>query len=482
MRKNGLISMGQRSRQPSAPAGSACFRPAKWLAAILLSLVLNGPFTSAFAEPLPDELKQAQQAFQNGQYQSAMEILVALEATQAGVIEFDYLYGRTALELGDLNTAIAAFSRVLSLAPDLPGARLELARTYYSKGVVEHSRGSFEQARAEFKNVLDQNPPALIKTAITDYLVTIDKYLEVRHFEKQAFAEITAGYDTNVNNAPSTDHFAFFDIFSSSVRDIEVFEGSQRIESWYGSVKAGANITLPLFSRYFDLFGSMTVGANTIGNAHQFDNLFAHMQFGAHHYGDSNKKTFSLNFIDRDMDGRRYADEFYLNLEWAEKIDDYNMFTARMAGGDLNYEGEYWPRSVNGGRFGFEWTYLANDSNKSTYQLLILRGGDGMQRCDTFCNAPFKREIHGMRFAIGKNMGQQSRLYTSLLIENSEYSESFFTDSRDDARYELFVGIDSRINNKWQIRPELHMMYNDSTIPLYSYKRTTASISLRWSI
>lgn len=138
----------------------------KRICAILLIVVLNGPFASSFAQDSPPDLTEAQQAFNDGQYQQAMALLTPLEATQAGVVEFDYLYGRAALEAGDLNTAIAALSRVLALDPGFAGARLELARTYYSKGVKEHSRGSFEQARSEFDNVLEQKPPRHIKNPL----------------------------------------------------------------------------------------------------------------------------------------------------------------------------------------------------------------------------------------------------------------------------------------------------------------------------
>lgn len=304
--------------------------------------------------------------------------------------------------------------------------------------------------------------------------------MEVRHLNTHAFAELSGGFDTNINSGPSESYFSFYDIFSSQDRFVRLLESTQRTESWYAGVKAGGQVILPLFSRYFDVFASFRAGSNSVGSAHQFDTDTFAGEFGAHHYGDSNKKTFSMNFNNTDMNGRRYADEFYVKLEWAQKIDEANMLTGKLVGGDINYDDEYWPMSVNGGRFGLEWTHLTKSSGKTSYQLLALLGNDDYQRCDMQCKAFFRRDITGLRFAISTNLFSQSRLYSSLYMEYSDYNEWFFERKRRDRRYEIFLGMNTALSKSWTIRPEMQLIYNNSDVEIFSYKRAVGSVSLRW--
>ena len=428
-------------------------------------------------------LQQAEQVYKEGRYAEAVEILRPLEADHAGEVEYDYLLGRAALEAGELNLAIAALSRAITVDPSFAAARIQLARAYYNKGVIEHSRGAFEQARAEFANVLELDPPTPIRKSIQDYIEVIDKYLEVRHINTQVYVELAGGFDSNVQSSPSQSYFTFYEPFTTSTYTVKLDETTRRRESSLGSVRAGVQLTLPLFSRYFDVFAAARTSATTYPSAHELDQDTFAGQFGAHHYGDSNKKTFSINFNETSLDGRRYADEFYVNLEWAQRINEDNQLSLRLIGGDINYEDQQHVRSVAGGRIGIEWTHLPTSTNNRSEQILLLSGRDDAQRCDQNCNfnfAPFRRDILGLRLALGTDVFKQSRLYSSVYLESSDYDERFFTRERQDLRYELFMGMTTQLSEHWQLRPELHVIYNDSNIEIYAYKRSVATLNLRW--
>ena len=431
---------------------------------------------------LKENLANAEQAYNAGRYAEAVELLKPLELDYAGEVEFDYLLGRSALEARELNLAVAALSRAITVDPSFVAGRIQLARAYYNKGVLENSRGAFEQARAEFENVLEQDPPNHIKKSIEDYIDVIDKYLEVRHINSYMYVELATGFDSNIMNSSSARHFTFYDEFSATERTVKLNDSSRRTESPLGSARAGMQVILPLFSRYFDLFASAHAGATGYARAHELDNNSFAGQVGAHHYGNNNKKTFSLNFNEIAVNGQRYADEFYTELEWAQRLDQDSQLTLRLVGGDINYENPQYAKSVNGGRVGLEWTHLPASDNNRSEQLMFVKGRDNAQECNNNCNtnSRFRRDITGFRFGLGADILGHSRLYGSLYLEVSDYDEDFFGVRRKDHRRELFLGMTTRLSEQWQLRPELHLIHNSSTIDMYEYTRAVATINIRW--
>ncbi|MDH5407447.1 MAG: tetratricopeptide repeat protein [Gammaproteobacteria bacterium] len=424
-------------------------------------------------------MQEAQQAYNQGQYLDAFELLKPLESKKAGIVEFDYLYGRVAIEAGELNTAIAALSRVLALDPGFPGARLELARTYYSKGVKENSRGSFEQAKAEFETVLDQNPPRHIEKSIDRYLLLIDKYLEVRHLNMNMFAEVSGGYNSNINSGTDNDQFYFYDRYTANYKLVDLAPETKRTESSFVSGQIGLQIILPLFTKNFDLFLGGTARSFTYDKVRNFDTQVYSGQFGAHHYGNSNTKTISMNFKAIEVNEEKYGDEFYIDLEWAQKIDEDNMLDFRFVAGDSNFESDRWPMSVNGFRTGAEWTHVVDSKDKHSYQILLIAGRDDYQQCQTDCTAPYRRGVIGARFSASRNIFGSSRIYSSLYIEGSDYDEEFFGKKRRDRHYEIFLGLNMPVTKNWQIRPEIHWTYNESNVNLFEYQRFVGSLNMR---
>ena len=425
-------------------------------------------------------LVEAQKAYDEGRYEEGLALLSPYEITHAGQVEYDYLMGQCALEANKLNIALSALQRVLTIDPAFAAARIELARAYYSKGVQEHSRSAFEQARAEFNNVLEQKPPKNIEKSIQEYLKTIRKYLKVRHLKTSMYVELAGGFDTNVNNGPGLEHFSFYDPFYAETRHVAVDRASRRTSSSFGRATAGMQVTLPLFTRHFDLFVAGKAGTNTYEKAHYLDHDTVAGQVGAHHYGDSNKKTASINANKTAIDGRRYADEFYAQLEWAQRIGKENLLTLRFLGGDINYEQKYHSRSTNGSRLGLEWTHKNPTSDKETRQILLLTGRDDYQNCKDYCVNIYRRDLAGFRIASSRNISERSRVYRSFYFEYSGYDEKFFDLKRIDRRAEIFFGLSTQLTKNWEVRPELQVIYNNSTINLYDSIRTIGTISLRW--
>ncbi|MDH5407445.1 MAG: hypothetical protein OEY00_02420 [Gammaproteobacteria bacterium] len=431
-------------------------------------------------------LEDAQKAFKAKNYAESLTILSSLEGKYAGQIEFDYLLGRCALETSNFDLAISALIRVLTVDPAFAAGRFELARAYYSKGVRLLSKGPFEQARDQFKLVLQQNPPAKIKLAINKYQQHIDKYLEVREMKTRLFVELSGGYDSNVGSNSDDQYFSYYDYSSSSMKTYDVLRGTGKHDSSFGQVLAGIGIAMPLFSNNFELFGDASVSRKSYTDIHEYDHGADQVQFGARHYGVSNTKLARLRFkkIEAIDSGERYYNEFELKFEWALRLNRENALKTTFVGGDSNYD-DYnaSSMSINYSRLGVEWTYLTHNESKSSYQILGLVGGDQPHGCystGSTCNSIYLRDITGLRLAWSRNIFDQSRLYSSLYFQRSSYGNEAFYQRRNDNRVELFLGLNTPIGDTWFIRPEIHLINNDSSVDLYDFNRSVATVTIRW--
>lgn len=435
----------------------------------------------------PQTLAGAKQAYQAKNYLAALKILLKLESDYAGKVEYDYLLGRSALETKNFDLATSAFIRVLTVDPDFAAARFELARTYYSKGVAKLARGPFEQARSELNIVLGMNPPAELRQAIAQYQANIDKYLEIRETEYKMFVEMTGGYDSNIGSTSDHYYFSYYDYGIAAQNTYRLEEENREKESGFGQMQAGIGIEWPLFSNNFEVFGNLMLGGKSYSSNHDYDHSWDQVQLGARHYGKSDKKTLRFRFRQTDLvdTDERYHEQNETMLEWAIKGDDSSAFTFWLLGGDSSYHAKgTHVFSVNYNRQGVEATHLAEGKRKTTVQLLFLTGRDDPQECENvgYCPDAYSRDVKGIRMAWGVNIFDQSRLYSSFYLENSNYDREFFYQRRKDRRTEVFLAINTRFGDAWYLRPEIHYINNDSSINLYSHERWVASLTLGWGI
>ncbi len=450
--------------------------------------ILNNSSKQAKIPVFPKTQKGARQAFKQKYYSTALKILIALEEKHAGKIEFDYLLGRTAIEVKNYDLAIAALTRVLTIDPSFAAARLEIARANYSKGVAKLSRGPFEQARSEFKLVLQQDPPEEIRQSIQQYLEYIDKYLKVREAESYVFVELGAGYDSNVNSTSDYPYFSYYDSFNGRQETYKLGQYTEQKESTFGQTRIGTGMTLPIFSNNFEIFGGLMAGGKSYSSNHDYDHIWSQIHFGMHHYGSSDKKTIQIKSKSTDVYSNKnkqenYHEENQFRMQWDKRANKTNALSLWLLGGDSSYHvrgTEVYSVSYN--RQGIEWTHLIEGKRKSSFQLMLMNGRDNPQECRNNsdpCPESYTRDVAGVRVAWSNNIFNTSRFYTSLFYQYSEYDREFFYQRRLDRRSELFMGINTKLGNYWHLRPEVHYIHNHSSLDLYEFERSVASLTLR---
>ncbi len=124
-----------------------------------------------------------------GAYSTLADLLREYPADE----DVNFAFGLLAIERGRPSLGILAFERVLSMHPTNHRARLELARAYYLIG-------QWEQARQQFNQVLDHDPPQTVRDTIYAYLRDIKRNKPGWRFHRHI--ETGVLYDSNVNSGP----------------------------------------------------------------------------------------------------------------------------------------------------------------------------------------------------------------------------------------------------------------------------------------
>ena len=140
-----------------------------------------------------DVLHKASQLISKRDYAAAYGLLEPVESDHSGNPEYDMLFGLAAIDSGHVTRGVFALERVLALQPDNANARAQIARAYFLLGEQD-------AARAEFRNVLNQQPPEDISKVINRYMSAIDKAQGLKT-SYSAYLEGTVGHDSNVNSA-----------------------------------------------------------------------------------------------------------------------------------------------------------------------------------------------------------------------------------------------------------------------------------------
>jgi len=156
-----------------------------WIRAFAIWLLAGGAVGCAdlaAAEPTRPELE------------ARFSELVDRSRQQPANLDVLYDLATVAVALGDYESAISAFERMLIFNPDLPRVRLELGVLYYRLGAYEVARLQFEKA------VAGPDVPQEVRDRVADYLAGIDQ----RQAPDVVTGSLTVGLRTQTNPAASS--------------------------------------------------------------------------------------------------------------------------------------------------------------------------------------------------------------------------------------------------------------------------------------
>ena len=415
----------------------------------------------AFADEILDRAKQL---MQQKNPQAAYELLEPLESQRAGDIEFDYLLGIAALDSGHRERAVFALERVLGVNPNYAQARAEIARAYFEMGEKEN-------AKREFENVRNTNPPEAVKKSIDRYLSA----LEVGPARFNGFVEIGFGHDSNVNSATASNSIAI-PAFGGIVSSLT--PGSVQLSDNFLTAAGGFNLDYGFSPQWAVLAGAAARG--------QFNN----------HYDEFNTSTIDGNLGLRWSPGREaitlayQVQDFQVDskdfrrtngvvAQWQHNYSAYNQVSIFGQFADLDYPTQSprnATRTIVGLAFGHGWNALSRPVVFGS-----LYAGDEKAKDSDFQDLGHKP--WGVRFGGQMSMSAATTLFGLLSYEDRVYGadDPFFLVKRHDKMTDLRLGLDYAFRPAWHLVPQVSYTNNDSNIELNKYDRTVVSAVVRWT-
>lgn len=204
-------------------------------------------------------LNKANDLIRQHRADEAYKMLLPLESSKAGEPAYDYMLGISAMESGDISNAVFALQRAVAVKPDFVGAKMDLARSYYK---LEEMK----EAKQEFQSIFQYNPSTRLQEIINLYLSNINmkQRKHVRKTTKNISMNVTAGYDSNSNSAPTIDNYLGIDLDDNSRRKPSNYVGTSANLSFISSLSKKKIVTYSMGYSQRDNFNTRFVNNMSI--------------------------------------------------------------------------------------------------------------------------------------------------------------------------------------------------------------------------
>jgi len=424
-------------------------------------------------------LVEADALLNAGKSQEAYNLLEPLDFEYSGNVRFDYLLGIAALDSGLPDKATLAFERVLAVDPNFAGARLDMARAYFQLG-------DLPRAKTEFAAVLKQEPPEAARVAIEKYLAAIESTEQSKKTQLSGYVEGALGRDTNVNNSTSQAQVAVpalgnlvFTLSPTNLKtpdyyytaaaggevnhDLTELVGEHAGKVGLAGVKWGVYGGADLRRRgnksmtAFDNGSIDTRAGITLGIGEDVVRLGGSLsQFSLAHV--TNRNAYGLSGDWRHSftptDQLNLFGQYGLNRfsDTAMKVNDFNLMV--VGTGYLHLLDEGKAAIFSSVNYASEKAVQDRaDGNKSGFGLRVGGQMSLLETADVFAN-------------VGYQAGRYSKENVAFLA------------SRSDKQYDFSLGSNWHPDKFWSVRPQLGYSNNKSNIPIYSFDRVDASLTL----
>jgi tetratricopeptide (TPR) repeat protein len=430
---------------------------------ILLALALATAFSAFAAED--SVLIEADSLIRQGNFSAAYQLLEPLEATRAGELNFDYLFGISAVESGNATRGAFALERVLAQDPNHKDARAEMAKAHYMLGETDASK-------AEFNHVLQQNPDAETRKTVEKLLTAINK-LEGTTTTFGAYLDFGIGYDSNVSSAPNLSSVGV-PVFGGAIFDLgsSAKEKSDNFISFAG----GLSVRQPLTDN-IAAFGAVSGNSKINGSETEFDNSALDFNLGLDYRLEQHTFTIAAQDNHFDLGGENFRRAYGASAQWQYSLDAFNQLGAYAQYTGLSYNGNR-VRNADRQIVGVNAAHVFQGDLKPVLYGSVY-GGKEDARVDAFDF--LDQDIWGLRAGGQLSLNTKWQLFANMGYEardNDAEDPAFLTKRKDD-QYDATIGLRFSPARDWTIKPQINYTKNDSNIKINDFDRSIISVSVR---
>ena len=410
-------------------------------------------------------LQEAEAHLRKNEFSAAYQLLEPLEANRAGDVDYDYLLGVAAVESGNLTRGAFALERVLAINPNHKDARAEMAKAHYLLGEKD-------AAKAEFNNVLAQNPNAQTKKSIEKLLTAIQK-LEGTTTTFGAYLEFGLGRDSNVSSAPDLQSIGV-PLFGGLL--LNLGNSGKAKYDHFMNLAGGISFRQPV-NEHLAVFGGVSGTNRMNGNQTAFDNSALDLNAGLQYRQHGHAFTAALqdNHFDLDSEGFRHA--YGATGQYLYNIDPNNQAGAYLQYSRLNYTNNS-DRNAERKVIGFNAGHVFKGDLSPVIYASIY---GGREEARDSIRQDLRQDVAGLRTGGQVSLTSKLQLQASMGFEirDNDENDIAFLMKRKDRQYDASLGINYYPMQDWSIKPQISYSKNDSNIDLNSYDRTVVSVSVR---
>jgi tetratricopeptide (TPR) repeat protein len=410
-------------------------------------------------------MTEAENLIRKGDFKAAYQLLEPQEAERAGDVDYDYLLGVAGVESGNVTRGAFALERVLATDPNHKGARAEMAKAHFILGETDASK-------AEFNNVLQQNPDAETKKTIEKLLTAIQK-IEGTTTTFGAYLGFGLGYDSNVSSAPSISSIGV-PAFGGLL--IQLDKSAREQSDNFMNLAGGLSVRHPLTNQ-LAAFGSVSGTSRINSDQTAFDNSVLDFNAGLQYRQNQHNFSFALQDNHFDLDTEAFRHAYGATAQWLYNVNANNQVGSYLQYSRLNYNDNE-IRNADRTIVGLNAAHVfAGDLSPVVFASLY--GGREVARDSQFDF--FSQDILGMRAGGQLSLNNKWQLFGSLAHEQRDNDEDdpAFLKQRKDRQYDASLGLNFMPARDWSIRPQISYTKTDSNIELNSFDRHIISIDVR---
>jgi tetratricopeptide (TPR) repeat protein len=400
-----------------------------------------------------------------GRYADAYQLLEPLEDRLAGDIKYDYLLARSALETGRPSKASFIYERILAVEPNYVGVRLEMGRAYLALG-------DYARAKLEFEAVLrfENLPPGLREQAQV-YGKAADDYISGRKTVFNGYAEYGFGYDSNPQSQTKFNPLAL-----TNENFLDLPPDQRKRSDHYNAFVLGGEANRTMGGGFSAFLGLDTRG-RVYNNIDAADFYSGDLRTGIGYAEGAHNTRFSVTGGSYWLNDVRTRDSAGASLDYRYLARKTDQISVGLAGSTFKYI----PDQLVTNNFKLDqatlgWLHGTSDG-RGVYGITALGGVEKATE-----NRPDgNKSFYGGRVVFQRALTDTTGVFFVGGVQRGKYSQVnvSFDLTRLDTLYDATLGLTWSFMKGWSLRPQVVRIKNKSSIQLFEFDRTDASLNVR---